>query len=205
MRLAQFALVASLVLVTPTMAGEPTSVEPRLDLDLVNGKMGKMFVGSSRKEFAKYFRNGGETIGTWTAFRDRGYFIQHAGLRNMVGFCLRPGTWPDRLYGFSLYKGDISFGINGESTLESVKNALRDKFDGNFVVTLEEERGMWNRKFIAYQLTGWKTDPPFYFEMFFTREKKLEEIRLKSFPGSYYPQLLMDRALGPHAIDKILR
>ncbi|MDH5637140.1 MAG: hypothetical protein OEZ04_01465, partial [Nitrospinota bacterium] len=59
--------------------------------------------------------------------------------------------------------------------------------------------------FIAYQLTAWKTDPPFYFEMFFTKEKKVEEIRIKSYPGSYYPILLRDRALGPHAIDKELR
>ncbi|MDH5637826.1 MAG: hypothetical protein OEZ04_04990, partial [Nitrospinota bacterium] len=116
MRLSQIALVALLALTTPAMADKPA-----LDLDLVNGKVGQMFVGSSRKEFAKYFRDGGETIGTWTAFRDQGYFIQHAGLRNMVGLCLRPGTWPDRLYGFGLYKGKISFGITGESTLESVK------------------------------------------------------------------------------------
>ncbi|MDH5679748.1 MAG: hypothetical protein OEZ28_14180 [Nitrospinota bacterium] len=200
MRIAQIALVALLAMGASSMAGETAP-----DLDLINGKVGGTFVGSPRKEFAKRLAKGGETIGTWTAFRDKGYFVQHAGLRNMAGFSMMKGSWPDRLYGFEPYVGKISFGITAQSTLEEVKAALLEGFGGNFVLTLEEERGVWNRDYVAYQLTAWKTDPPFYFEIFFKKNRKVEEIRIKSFPGSYYPQLLRDRALGPHAIEKHLQ
>ena len=193
-------LTALVMLAGHAMAAEAAGPE----LDLRDGKVNGVYIGAPRKEFTRNFSVGGEWIGTWIAFRNHGYFVQPAGRRNMAGFSMRPGSWPDRMCGFKEYKGRISFGISGASTLESVIKDLREKFSGNFVVTLEEERGVWNRRFVAYQLTGWKTDPPFYFDIFFNHEKKIEEIRIKSFPGAYYPGLLKDRALGPHAIDKNL-
>ncbi|MDH4185281.1 MAG: hypothetical protein OEV92_13715 [Nitrospinota bacterium] len=195
-------LTGSLLLVTTLLAGGAGAAG--LVMDLQNGRFNGVFIGEHKREFAKKFNTGGEWIGTWRAFKPEGYFIQPGGLRNMAGLSMSAASWPARKYGFGVFSGEVSFGIAPSSTLDAVVEALRQGFDGNFYVTLEEERGVWNRQFVAWQITGWKTDPPFYFEIFIGRNRMIEEIRLKSFPGSYYPRLLMDKALGPDAIDKKL-
>jgi len=200
MRIFQAAAIILLILAPTAHAADPAP-----DIDLQEGKVNGVFIGAPGKTLAKSFRDGGgRWIGTWLAYPDLGFFLQPARLRNMAGASMSKKSWPGRKYGFADFSGKISFGLNGASDLDAAVAALKKDFTGSFYVTLEEERGVWNRQFIAFQLTGWKTNPPFYFEIFFGKDKALEEIRLKSFPNKDYPLLLRQRATGPDAIEKNL-
>lgn len=196
MKISTAAMVILSALASAAFAAEPAPL-----IDLMEGKIGGVFIGAPRKELAKRFAEGGEWTGSWLIHKDTGLFVQPAAVRNMAGASLRANSWPARKYGISVFAGKISFGLDGASTLEAAVEALRKGFDGSFFVTLEEERGVWNRQFIAYQLTGWKMNPPFYFEIYFGKDKMLEEIRIKSFPNKYYPAMLTQRATGPDAVE----
>jgi len=192
---------AAAIAIISTLAAAAFAAEPAPRFDLMTGKIGGVFIGAPRKELAKRFTEGGRWTGSWLVHQKEGFFVQPASVRNMAGAALSANSWPSKKYGISIFTGKISFGLDGASTLQTAVAALRNGFDGSFFVTLEEERGVWNRQFIAYQLTGWKTDPPFYFEMYFGKDKALEEIRIKSFPNKHYPAMLAQRATGPDAIE----